>query len=142
MSTKLEGEAVVGLAPNAMLLPARPSARHHALLSSYLLNLERGPIAVRDMIVTDLSIFLDLGASQRVAGLLIVLRLFFAEHPEAGYRRVRRGHPAPGVPLCGTRSHAVVDRVCAIIFARPGVSRLNPEAKPWLTNFFRNWLGS
>ena len=87
MSTKLEGEAVVGLAPNAMLLPARPSARHHALLSSYLLNLERGPIAVRDMIVTDLSIFLDLGASQRVADLLIVLRLFFAEHPEAGYRR-------------------------------------------------------
>jgi len=95
MSTKLEGEAVVGLAPNAMPLPARPCARHHALLSSYLLNLERGPIAVRDMIITDLSIFLDLGASQRVADLLIVLRLFFAEHPEVGYRRVRRGHPAP-----------------------------------------------
>jgi hypothetical protein len=117
MNTKLEGEAVVALAPNAMLLPARPSARHHALLSSYLLNLERGPIAVRDMIVTDLSIFLDLGASERVADLLIVLRLFFAEHPEAGYRRVRRGHPAPGIPLCGTRSHAVGIE-CARLYSR------------------------
>ena len=106
MSTKLEGEAVVGLAPNEMLSPARPSAGHHALLSSYLVNLRRGPVAVRDMIVTDLSFFLDFGASQRVANLLIVLRLFFAEHPEAGYRRVRKGHPAPGIPLCGTRSQA------------------------------------
>jgi len=84
MNTKLEGEAVVGLAANAVLLPARPSARHHALLSSYLLNLERGPIAVRDMIVTDVGIFLDLGASQRVADLLIVLRLFFAERGIGG----------------------------------------------------------
>ena len=84
ISTKLEGEAVVGLAANSVLLPARPSARHHALLSSYLLNLERGPIAVRNMIVTDVGIFLDLGASQRVADLLIVLRLFFAERGIGG----------------------------------------------------------
>lgn len=47
---------------------------------------------MRDMIISDLHSFLDLGASQRVADLLIVLRLFFAEHPEAGYRRVRKGH--------------------------------------------------
>jgi hypothetical protein len=39
MSRKLEGEAVVGVAPNVTGLPARPSARRHALLSSYLLNL-------------------------------------------------------------------------------------------------------
>jgi hypothetical protein len=43
------------------------------------------------MIVTDLSIFLDLGASQRVADLLIVLRLLLAEHPEGEYPRVKKG---------------------------------------------------
>ena len=91
MITVRQCAAFAGLVSNEMLLGVLPSAKHRSLLSSYLLNLKRGPVAVRDMIVADLRSFLDIGASQRAADLLIVLRLFFAEYPQAGYRRVRKG---------------------------------------------------
>ena len=39
--------------------------------------------AVREIIVADLRIFLDLGATQRAANLLIVLRLFLSNYPDA-----------------------------------------------------------
>ena len=75
--------AFAGLASDEMILGVTPSAKHRSLLSSYLLNLERGPMAVRDMIIADLRRFRDLGALQPTADLLLVLRLFLTDHPEA-----------------------------------------------------------
>ncbi len=72
-----------GLAPDEVILGGTLTARHRALLSSYLFNLDRGAIAVRDMIVADLRSFLDLGALQRAADSLVVLRLFLFDYPQA-----------------------------------------------------------
>lgn len=93
--------ALAGLAPNEMFLGVTPSAKHYSLLSSYLLNLKRGPVVVRTIIVADLRSFLDLGASRRAADLLIVLRLFLSEYSEAGYilpRRERRNDLSSDIP--------------------------------------------
>ena len=59
-----------------------PSAKHSSLLSSYRLNLRRGPKAVSAMIVADIQSSLDLGASKHAADLLIVLRAFLSDYPE------------------------------------------------------------
>ncbi|MFZ3179721.1 MAG: hypothetical protein WBO09_15310 [Methylocystis silviterrae] len=79
-----------GLAPNEMILGVTPSSRHHSLFASYLLNKERSPAAIRDMIISDLRSFLDLGAAQRAADLLIVLRLFLSDYPQARRMAPRR----------------------------------------------------
>ena len=60
-----------------------PSAKHSRLLSSYLFNLERGPVAVREMIVGDICGFRDLGARQQASDLCLVLNCFLADFPEA-----------------------------------------------------------
>lgn len=72
-----------GLASDEMFLGASLAPRHHALLLSYLLNLDRGAIAVREMIIADLRSFLDVGARLRAADALLVLRLFLFDHPHA-----------------------------------------------------------
>jgi hypothetical protein len=72
-----------GLASNEMILGATPSAKHHALLSSYLLNLWRGSKTVRKMIVADIRAWLDLGMPDYAADFLIVLRQFLSDYPEA-----------------------------------------------------------
>ncbi len=79
-----------GLAPNEMILGVTPSSRHHSLFASYLLNKERSPAAIRDMIISDLRSFLDLGAKQRAADLLIVLRLFLSDYLQARRTAPRR----------------------------------------------------
>lgn len=66
------------------ILGAAPSAKQRLLLSSYLLNLWRGPEAVRDMIIADFCSATDLGASAQAADLLLVLRQFIEDWPEAG----------------------------------------------------------
>ena len=75
--------AFAGLAPNEMFFGATPSAGYHGLLSSYRLNLWRGPKVVCRLIVSDIRTFLDLGASKRAADLLLVLREFFSDYPDA-----------------------------------------------------------
>ena len=75
------------LLPNEIVLGSTPSAKHHLLLTSYLLNLKRGPEVVRDIMVSDLRRWLDLGAVQRAADLLIVLRQFLFDYPEARFVR-------------------------------------------------------
>jgi hypothetical protein len=72
-----------GLASNQMVLGATPSSKHRALLSSYVLNLWRGPKTVRKMIVADIRLWLDLGRSDYAADFLIVLRQFLSDYPEA-----------------------------------------------------------
>ena len=74
---------VSGLAASEIFVGPTLAVRHRALLSSYMLNLDRGPMAVRDMIVADLRSSLDLGALHRAADQLLVLRLFLFDHPQA-----------------------------------------------------------
>jgi hypothetical protein len=62
---------------------APPSAKRSQLLSSYLLNLERGPTAVREMIVADINRFRDLGAHRQASDLSLVLNYFLSDFPEA-----------------------------------------------------------
>jgi hypothetical protein len=74
-------------------LPNAPSsAKHCRLFSGYLLNLERGPVAVREMIVGDIGRFRDLGARQLASDLSLVLNCFLADFPEA--------RMAPGLREC------------------------------------------
>jgi len=75
--------AIAGLAGKEMVLGVTPSTKHDRLLSGYVFNIERGPVAVRDMIVADLRRFLDLGARREAADRLIVLRRFLSKHPNA-----------------------------------------------------------
>lgn len=80
------------LSPNELMLGVSPTRRHRRLLASYLLNLDRGAVNVREMIVADLHAFLDLGLPERAADALVVLRLFLKDYPEA---RSESGAPSP-----------------------------------------------
>ena len=66
------------LATPELPLCALPSERHKLLLESYRFNLKRGKAAVCKMILKDLWRFMDLGAWERAADLLIVYRLFLS----------------------------------------------------------------
>ena len=72
-----------GLASHEVILGATPSAKHRVLLSSYVLNLWRGPKTVRKMIVADIRLWLDLRRPDYAADFFVVLRLFLSEYPEA-----------------------------------------------------------
>jgi hypothetical protein len=73
-----------GLASNETVLGATPSAKHRVLLSSYVLNLWRGPKTVRKIIVAHIRMWLDLGMVKESADLVVVLRQFLSDYPEAG----------------------------------------------------------
>jgi hypothetical protein len=85
------------LASDELIVGISPSAKHRLLLSSYLLNLERGPLAVRDMIIADLRRFHELGARLYTADLLLVLRLFLTDYPCA--RCIQTGNRFAGRTL-------------------------------------------
>jgi len=72
-------------ASNELLLCAVPSAKHSLLLASYLFSLQRGETAVCNMIVADYRRFMELGARERAADLLLVFRLFRAGQSQATY---------------------------------------------------------
>jgi hypothetical protein len=82
MMTVAECTALMGAGAHEIPQGTAPSAKHHHLLSGYLLTLGRGPAATRDLIIADLLRFLDLGARHRAADLLIVLLLFCSRFPE------------------------------------------------------------
>lgn len=67
-------------------LPQRLSAQQRTLLNSYLLNLRRGPDAVKTMIVSDMRRMLDLGARDQARERLAVLRLFKSALSDAAAR--------------------------------------------------------
>ena len=90
MITLAQCAALAGLAADEIVSDATPSAKHHSLLSSYRLNMRRGAVVVRDMIVANLRTFLDLGASHYAADLLLVLRLFLSDYPDA--KQLPRGY--------------------------------------------------
>ena len=72
-----------GIESHETILGIAPCAKHHSLLLSYLFNLKRGLAFVRDMIIADLRSSIDIGAMQQAADLMVVLRLFISEYPEA-----------------------------------------------------------
>jgi len=79
------GECVVfsPFALDEIIVGARSSNTHRVLLSSYLLNLWRVAKAVREMIVADMRLSLDLGMIKHAADLLLVLRRFLSDYPES-----------------------------------------------------------
>lgn len=83
MITLEECAMFAALETNELFTGAVLSTRHQSLLSSYLLNLKRGPSAVRKMIVSDIRAAIDLGASKYAADLVLVLRMFLSKHTEA-----------------------------------------------------------
>jgi hypothetical protein len=85
---------LAALEANELFTGAVLSRKHQSLLSSYLFNLKRGPIAVRKMIVSDIRAAIDLGASRYAADLLLVLRMFVSKHPEARIQQPLARKPA------------------------------------------------
>ncbi len=89
-------------------LNASLSDRQRALLSSYMLSIEQGPAAVREMIMFDMRGFFDLGIPQRAADLKAVLNAFSNRYPEA--RVASRSKPnqnlcrCDGMDLAGVRA--------------------------------------
>ncbi len=110
-----------GLLSNEMVVGPVPSPKHRARLSGYLLNLKWGEATVREMIVADIRAALDLGALIRAADLLVVLRLFLSDQPEARKRQGRNVvdlRPAPmqeskcmGAPRALTRDLADAPKI-------------------------------
>lgn len=64
------------LAPNSAL-----SAMQNSLYASYMLLAPRGMKSVRNMMISDIELFLDLGARNRARDILLVLRRFCYDHP-------------------------------------------------------------
>lgn len=58
--------------------------RRCRLLSSYLLNLQKGASRVREMILGDINNLRDLGAHRQAGDLEAVLDCFLSRYPEAG----------------------------------------------------------
>lgn len=81
MITLKQCAELIGIAPKDLNICAIPSARHSTLLESYLFNLKRGEKAVCSMIIGDFWRLRELGAPERAADALLVLRLFLSEHP-------------------------------------------------------------
>lgn len=74
---------LTGLSPNEMFLGAGLSAQHKLILAGYLQGLSRGPGALRKQIVSDIRTSVAVGATHRAADLLVVLRMYLAQHPES-----------------------------------------------------------
>jgi hypothetical protein len=89
MITLTQCAVFAGLASDELIAGVSPSAKHRSLLLSYLLDSERGLVAVRVRIVADLRCFRELGALRPTADRLLVLRLFLTEFPGARCYRKR-----------------------------------------------------
>jgi hypothetical protein len=88
-----------GLASRETVLGAIPSTKHRVLLSSYILNLWRGPKTIRKMIVADIRMWRDLGMPDYAADFLIVLRQFLSDYPEARLEKTVVRVSGPKHPL-------------------------------------------
>ena len=121
MITMEQCKVFSGLLSNEMVVGPAPSPKHRARLTGYLLNLKWGQATVREMIVADIRAALDLGALKRAADLLVVLRLFLSDHPEARKRQDRNvvdWRPAPmqepkctDAPPASTRDRANAPKI-------------------------------
>ena len=73
------GKFGVALALNEITLSASVTPMHRTLLASYRMNAHRGETSARELILSDLRSYLDLGALDRATDILIVLALFMRE---------------------------------------------------------------
>lgn len=103
MITVSECVEIAALREDELILGVAPSARHYLLLSSYMLNIGRGPAVVRRMIVSDFRDFLALGATRRAADLLVVLRLFLSSHREGRRSPFQLGEDGQVIRVEGAR---------------------------------------
>lgn len=104
-----------GLGQNEIVLGVTPSRMHNSLHESYMLHRAKGWEAVRDMIVADIRMALDLGAKKRAADLLIVLRRFLSEPRGADEAVSLRFRPnAPRMSDGRRTSASIVDLLCAM----------------------------
>lgn len=105
MISERECITIAGLTPSEAVLGARPSSRHDYLLKSYLSISKLSKAALRDVIISDLRGFMDLGAEQQAADRLMILRRVLSDYPQALPRRsagrmiVRKGDGIRGVAL-------------------------------------------
>jgi hypothetical protein len=72
-----------GLPPDEVVADVAVSKRHVTLFASYLLNIHRGAVNVRQMMVADLRGFLDLGMRDKASDALVILRIFLSDYPSA-----------------------------------------------------------
>ncbi|ARN80088.1 hypothetical protein B1812_02210 [Methylocystis bryophila] len=73
---------MAGLESERLVIGASIRPIHWRMLSSYLANLDKGPAVVCALITADLRTYLDLGATERAASVLIVLRLLLTQFPD------------------------------------------------------------
>jgi hypothetical protein len=71
--------ALSGLRPHEIFVGVTPTAKHDYLYASYLLDHTGNPTALRDLMVADIRVALELGIPIEAADLLIVLRRFLSE---------------------------------------------------------------
>jgi len=76
-----ECAAISGLECEKLVIGAPIRPMHRRLLLSYMANLDKGPAAVCALVTADLRTFLDLGAKERAASVLVVLRLLVTRFP-------------------------------------------------------------
>jgi hypothetical protein len=80
-------QLAIAMSRQAIEIDAKVTPEHRALLDSYRMNAHRGERATRDLIISDLRGFLDLGAAGRARDLLIVLWLYLEEATALEARR-------------------------------------------------------
>lgn len=73
--------AMAGLESERLVIGASLRPLHWRMLSGYLANLDKGPDVVCALITADLRTYLDLGATERAASVLLVLRLLLTQFP-------------------------------------------------------------
>ena len=95
-----ECASFAGLTAKEICLGASPSAKHRVLQSRYLLNLWRGSKTVRKLIVADIRRWTELGAPDRAADALLVLRQFLSDFPDA---RIAVASLSSGTPRTRSR---------------------------------------
>ena len=78
-----ETRSATGLRSEEIIVGAKETDALRATLQGYLTNVWRGQEVVRDLIVADIRTALDLGVQERAGDLLLVLRLFLTDHPQA-----------------------------------------------------------
>jgi hypothetical protein len=104
MITLMRCAKLVKLDLDALVVGLAPSARHQALLKSYLFNAHRDHAKVLGMMIRDLRGCLDIGADRCAADLVIVLRLFLSRRHEIV--RASRRQAVIGVDRGVSRYHA------------------------------------
>ena len=124
-----------GLAGNEICLGASPGAKHRALQSRYLLGLWRGSKAVPDFIGADIRRWTEIGARDRAADALLVLRQFLSDFPQARLALALASRPtlrARPRDAGRRRGRSLAGRRVKLSLAQPSLSSepISPDEEP------------